>query len=276
MSRLLFAGVILTFLFSSPAFADDVIYKSANKLDFVKIGKAKKEEKAGGLKHPYTFEAGQIRDILRSIRFNKKNLIMKDQENRALFDEQNVEFLAPYLIEAFKKTGPDQAVVVSYFTRDSKALIIQDDRLTVFRAFVKDDGLHLRFNKLYAKLQGDRVTMGADRMAQEARGLRVGLEVQPGQNRISWKPEELVFDLSHFTSQGVVSTSDKAVSSKDKKESKKNKKVKEEESQPKQALEDEGKKSVRQRLKELDQLKADELITEKEYQKKRQELIKEL
>ena len=35
-------------------------------------------------------------------------------------------------------------------------------------------------------------------------------------------------------------------------------------------------KTVRERLKELDQMKKDEMITEKEYQTKRKEILKEL
>jgi hypothetical protein len=35
-------------------------------------------------------------------------------------------------------------------------------------------------------------------------------------------------------------------------------------------------KSIKERLKELDQLKKEELISEKEYQRKREELIREL
>jgi hypothetical protein len=255
-------------LAASSVDAAQYIYKSKNKIDFIKIDKAKKNEKEGGLKHPYEFDPEQLRAILRSLHFNKKILLLKDIENRQLFDEGNVEFLAPYLIEAFKKAGPEEAVVVSYFTRDTK-IVIQNDRLTIFRAFVKDDGLHFKFTKIYAKLLGDRTTKGVERMTQEARSLRVSLEVQPGQNRISWDPEELVFDLAHFAPGGM-----KPAPLASEKESKKKEK-KEVKEQPVATTTEEG-KSVRERLKELDQLKKDELITEKEYQKKRQELLKEL
>ena len=115
--------------------ADDYIYKSKNKIDFIKLEKAKKNEKEGGLNHPYTFTADQIKQILSSIRFNKKILLLKDIENRNLFDEQNVEFLAPYLLEAFQKAKPEQVVTLSYFTRNSH-FVIQDDRLTVMRMFL--------------------------------------------------------------------------------------------------------------------------------------------
>lgn len=254
------------FLVSSSALADDFIYKSPNKIDFIKIGKVKKNEKEGGLKQPYTFDPDQIRAILRSVHFNKKVMMVKSIQNQGLFTEQNIEFLTPYLIEAFKKVKDDQAVIVSYFTRHTN-VVIQDDRLTVFRAFVKEDGLHIRFTKLYAKILGDRTTMGAERAAQEARGLQVSLELQPGQNRIGWDPEEIVFDLNHFTAIGVVNTPDKSAETVEQEKAAKKKTA---------TPPADEKKSIRVRLKELDQLKKDEMITEKEYQEKRKELIREL
>ena len=263
-----FIGLVLAVFLASPAAADEFIYKSKNKLDFVKLDQAKKKEKEGGLLHPHDFDPDQIRVILASIHFNKKILMMKDIENRRLFDDGNVETLAPYLIEAFKKAKPEETVVVSYFTRDQKFLI-QNDRLTIFRAFVKEDGLHLIFTKVYAKLLGDRMTMGADKISREARSIRVGLEVQPGQNRLSWDPEELVFDLAYYAPGGVKEA--QPVAEKAIKIEKKGK-GKEAAAAPAQ----EGEKTVRERLKELDDLKKDELITEKEYQRKRRELIEQL
>ncbi len=267
--RLRFAGMVLVAVFFAMPVAakGEFIYKSSNKLDFIKVDEAKKAEKEGGLKHPYTFGDEQIRAILRSLHFNKKILLLKDVENRQLFDEQNVEFLAPYLKEAFQKAGAEQAVVVSYFTRDSKFLI-QNDRLSIFRAYIKEDGLHLRFTKLYAKLLGDRVTQGALRAAGEAHGMRVSLELQPGQNRISVKPEELVFDLNYYGPEG------RPVGEKKSKKDAKAEKAVEKTVKAKES--EDNAKSIRVRLKELEQLKKDELITDKEYQKKRQDLIKQL
>lgn len=251
--------ILLTFLvfLSSPLWASTLIYKSPNKIDFVKIVGAKKEEKEGGLKHPYKWNPEQIRAILRSIHFNKAVMLKQDIQDQQLFGERNVEFLAPYLMEAFQKAGPEEVVVVSYFTEKSK-LLVPDDRLTIFRAYIKEDGLHVKFLKLYAKLLGDRTTKGAERAIQEAKGMHVSLELQPGQNRISWDPEELVFGLKYdFKGSGPP----------------------EQEVRVKMKPSSAGaapQKSVRERLKELDRLKEDELITEKEYQKKRKELLKEL
>lgn len=262
--RLLGAFVVVILLAASPAFADNFIYRSTNKIDFIKLDKAKKGEKEGGLKHPFNFDPEQIRTILRSIHFNKKALLAKNIQDQQLYSEGNAEFLAPYLMEAFKKATPAQVVAVSYFTLEGKT-VVQNDRLTVFRAFVKEDGLHIVFHKLYAKLFGDRTTMGSARMASEARSLRVGLEVGPGQNRIAWDPEELVLDLTDFGPGGV-----KTAGMTKKSEQGRANAAKGEEREAK------GGKTIKERLKELDQLKKDELITEKEYKRKRQELLDQL
>lgn len=282
-------GAVLT---AATARADDYIYKSKNKIDFIKLEKAKKDEKEGGLNHPYTFTGDQLKSILSSIHFNKKILILKDIENRDLFDEQNVEFLTPYLIEAFQKAKPEQVVTISYFTRNSH-FVIQDDRLTVMRAFVKSDGLHIKFQKIYAKMLGDRVTQGSAAATSQARGLRVSLEVQPGQNRVSWDPEELVFDFNTFGATGGPAVAEDT-SKKGKKDAKKptkkdaaaeeaavetpapKDKKKDSKKTATAAPEDTGEKTVKTRLKELDDLKKDEMITDKEYQAKRKELLKQL
>lgn len=266
--RLTAALLGLGFLLSASAHADDTIYKSRNKIDFIKLEKAKKGEKEGGLKHPTEFTDDQLRAILGSVKFNKKILILKDIENRALFAPENVEFLVPYLKEAFQKAKDDQVIVVSYFTRDTK-IVIQNDRLTIFRAFLKDDGLHIKFTKLYAKMLGDRVTQGSAAATSQARGMRVSLELQPGQNRISWDPEELVFDLSQFAGAPVA---------KDVKEEKSRivRKTKTAKGSDAPSEPAEKAQSVRERLKELDQLKKDAVISDKEYQSKRREILKEL
>ncbi|QQR79593.1 MAG: hypothetical protein IPJ69_09565 [Deltaproteobacteria bacterium] len=276
--------LVASLVFSVTAHANDYLYKSPNKIDYVKLSDASKDEKGekeGGLKHPATFTPEQMRAILKSLHFNKKVILSKKISDGDLFREGHVEFLLPYLIEGFQKAKDDQVVVLSFFTKDA-TLVIQDDRLTIIRAFVKEDGLHFKFNKLYAKMLGDRTTMGAQRAAQEAKSLGVSLEIQPGQNRIAWEPEELVFDLNHFTASGEQKTEPVEAKGKDKKSSKAAAKeaeaqetVKKEEKKV-EAAKIESSKSIKDRLKELEQLKKDELITDKEYQEKRKDLLKQL
>jgi hypothetical protein len=276
MKKNIFVLFLLSFVcVVSAASADDYIYKSRNKLDFVKLDTAKKDEKETGINHPHDFEPDQIRAVLSSLNFNKKIIMLKDVENRNLFDAENVEFLTPHLVEAFKKAKPDQVVVVSYFTRDTH-VIIQNDRLTIFRAYLKNDGLHLKFTKMYAKLLGDVGTLGVDRMAQNARGIRVSLELQPGQNRVAWDPEEIVMDLAQLKSPASVK--EEPVKKVAKKEIVRKTKTETPavETPAKVSSNGDGSKSVRDRLQELDQLRKDALITEKEYQAKKKDLLKEL
>jgi hypothetical protein len=235
------------------------IYKAPNRIDSVKLVKASSSEKEGGLRHPHRFERDKLREILNSISFSHRGLFKKEGEDRRLFEDRHIEFLIPYLLEGFEKVTSDEVVVVAFFTQARRWGLV-DDRLTLFRAFVKEDGLHLKFIKLYAKLLGDRTTKGAERAIQEARGLRVSLEVQPGQNRISWDPEELVMDLKFDWKKGAVKRAQEPRSS---------------ESEAK-ALRPMEKRSVEERMKELERLKKEELITEKEYEKKRRKLLQEL
>ncbi|MBI3541257.1 MAG: hypothetical protein HY073_03865 [Deltaproteobacteria bacterium] len=244
--------------------ADQVIYKSPNKIDFVKIEKASKDQrKAGAFKHPHDFQPEELQKVLASIRFNKKALLSKDIQNDRLYDDKNIDVLSPYLMEAFKKAGPEEKVVVSYFTHNTK-LAVPDDRLTVFETFVREDGLHLRFNKLYAKMLGDRTTMGSARASQEAQSLRVSLELQPGQNRIAWGPEEIIIDPTRVGMEVVPQETASEVANQGKPAK-----------STLPAANNDG-KTIRVRMKELEQLKKDELITNEEYQKKHNELLKQL
>lgn len=264
--------LVVSIIFSVSAYADDYLYKSGNKIDYVKISKAGKEEKEGGLKHPATFTPEQMRSILKSLHFNKKVILSKKIADGDLFKEGHIEFLLPYVVEGFQKLKDNQVLVVSFFTKDP-TFVLQDDRLTIIRAFVKEDGLHFKFNKLYAKMMGDRTTMGSLRAAQEAKSLGVSLEIQPGQNRISWEPEELVFDLSHYTASGEKTEVVEESKTKDLKSKSKTSKELPAASVSSQT---QGQKTIKDRLKELDQLKKDEMITDKEYQQKRKELLQQL
>ncbi|MBI2066988.1 MAG: hypothetical protein HYT77_03135 [Deltaproteobacteria bacterium] len=237
------------------------VYKSPNRLDWVRIAKAKKQERGGGLRHPYDFDSRQMREILSSLRFNKKFLIQRDIEEQQLFQERHVEYLLPYLLQAFRRVGPEEVVSVSFFTQ-SRKYGLANDRLTIFRAYLQEDGLHLQFQKIYAKLIGDRTTQGSLQATQEARGIGVTLELQPGQNRISWDPEEIVFDLNVFTKNGIRNNVKNTAGPKF--------------SNPKPEKVPPKTLDARDRLKELERLRQEELITEKEYEKKRKEILKDL
>jgi hypothetical protein len=255
-------AILASFLLLAGCAKSDYLYKSPNKIDSVRIAKASRSEKKGGLNHPYTLGPRQIREILGSLYFNKKVLLRIDVKDRELFQERHIEFLATYLQEAFKKVGPEQVVSVSYFTQ-SRSFGLMNDRLTIFRAYMKEDGLHFKFSKVYAKLLGDRTTQGKQRATGEARGIGVSLEVQPGQNRISWKPEEIVFDVKRQFAKGETGKKWRGKSA----DSKKKKVITR---RPKRKL------TAHERLKELDRLKEEELITEKEYKKKRKVILRDL
>lgn len=227
------------------------IYRSPNQIDFVRIVKAKKSDRKEGFLHPYKMDPAGIRAALRSLHFNRELLIREDIQGRGLFEERHVELLAPYIIRAFEKAGPEELVVVSFFTQ-SRSFGLMNDRLTLFQAFMKEDGLHLRFSKLYAKLLGDRTTQGSYRAIQGAKGIRIGLETGPGQSRIGFDPEEIAIDLKRITGRS------------------KEERPKEPKSATLQGP------TTRQRLNELERLKEEGLITEEEYEKKRKKILKEL
>lgn len=259
--RLIFKISLLLLVFVSGSVKGATyVYQNPKKTNFVKIEKAKKEETEGGLDHPFSFTPDQIEGVLRSIHINKKDLVLKDIKNRQLLDEKGIKLLSPYIVEAFQKAGEREVVEVSY-VRKEPFIIFQNDRLTRFRAFVKNDGLHLRFLKLYAKLsieQSPGSNIRGLRSTEEAQSMGVRLALQEGQVLFSSSPVELLLDVNALhsvspTPPGIVSQNLKSP----------------ETSAP---LE----KSIRERLKTLESLKQDGTITESEYRQKREEIIKGL
>ena len=115
------------------------------------------------------------------------------------------------------------------------------------------------------------------RAIQQAQGQGVSLEMQQGQNRISWDPEEVVFDLHYYTEGGVKPVAAEPETKADKKNAKNKKSaVTPVATETPRVSQPAAPKSVRDRLKELDQLKKDELITDKDYEEKKKELLKSL
>ena len=269
----------------TPASAKDV-YLLKRKLNTVQVKKADSGllEKTK-LNHPHLFDSEDLKNILSSIRFSKQILIIKDIDNAPLFPSETLDELLPHLVEAFRLAEPDQVVFFSYIVQNPKFLI-RNDHLTFCRAFIVGDELHLEFGKLYAKLFGDYQKKNEQRLVNQARGLRVSLEPTEGQYLDPNDPKTLIVDLKR--DYAVI------VAEREKRDREQIKKVgvkKDEVPLPSEsvaATRDHSKNpadtllssppqsSVEERLRVLKQLREDELITEKEYKRKKKELLKDL
>ena len=257
---------------SHTAFAKKVTYIASNKrFNFVKLQEiGLKDATRLAMTHPAELDGEKIRGALAALRLSKSYMVGdKTPESRPVFDEAAVNYLVPNLVKAFAQANANEQVVFAYLSKDP-ILIFRNDRLNIATAWLQGDVLNVKFNKLYAKVQGDTDARGNERRTQnDAKGLRVALDLAPGQSYSSDDADAVMIDLNVDYSAVAVAAAAPA-----EKTSAKNKKPAPTANAAPAPVVDE--RSPKERLQVIEQLKKDKLITEAEYNTKRQEILNQL
>jgi hypothetical protein len=270
-----------------------------NRFNYVKLKEiGGKEAQALHLSHPATLDEVGLRAALASINLSRSYVVKKEVDAQQVFDEQAINYLTPALVRAFTQASPQEIVVFSYLSKNPY-FIIRNDRLNICRAWVSGDEIHIKFEKLYAKLFGDTDKRGNEaRFIAQAKSLRVQLELGEGQKLGIDDPEEVVLSFGYNyvkrpepekpITEGVTMSGQKvpleggAVEAtvpalEEKAPKKKGKGAKAEiAATPPPSLPPVPQKSAKDRLEELQQLRKDKLIDQKEYEEKKREILKEL
>jgi len=243
-----------------------------------------------GMSHPATVDAQGLKFALESILLSRSYVIKKAVDTQRVFNDASVSFLAHNMSVAFAQAKPNEVVVFSYLMKNP-IFILRNDRLNLGRAWIHGDELHIKLKKLYAKVTGDIDKRGNESKAiARSRGLRVRLELKPGQMMAIDDPEELILNM-HYNYA-------KDVEKEGKKEPEVVKTMAGEEIKVEASATPEGKPAaviagtsatgtavavssvgettVEQRLRTLDQLRKDNLISNKEYKAKKKEILKDL
>lgn len=196
MKRMLkFIAVMVCFV-PGLASASKIYQQPNNPANFVKIEKFKPKGPEVQLNHPHTFTDEQIRAILRTLKYSKKLILLKESKNRDIYELEYVDKFAPYLIEAFAKATPEQAVIWSVVQK-RPYFIIRNDKLTIARLWIVGNELHIDFLKVEAKLQGDyQAKTTGQRLIDEAKGVGIKIEPQQGQKFSLDSTEEIILDLN--------------------------------------------------------------------------------
>jgi hypothetical protein len=258
-------------LFTLPVFAKATYIYTNHRFNWVKLdGLSKKDAKEMNPNHPYSFTDEQIRAILKEVKLSRSFILKKEVETQDVFSDSAINFLAPKLIDAFRQAKPDEEVVISYLEKNP-LFILRNDRITIVRMWVHGTDLHMAFEKLLAKMLGDYDKHGEfSKIVANAKSLRMALAVRDGQSYGS-SMDELVIDTNHDFAKTAVATDDAdmegaepgAVAAK-KGESK---------DAPKTA-EPAKPKTAKERLKELNDLRNDGLLTDDEYKEKKKDILK--
>jgi hypothetical protein len=275
LTALLVAAILLP----ATGLARKTTYIVTNKrLNYVKLVEVKASvAEEHNMSHPVDIPTSKMRDILEALTLSKEHLIGEKVDTRQVFDERAVGYLAPALSRAFREAKPNEEVQFSYVVK-SPYFIIRNDRLTMIDAWVSGNELFLDFKKLYAKLSGDTDKRGnMSKIVSRAKGLRVSLDLQPGQQMASVGSRTLVVDLNYVP---VVASTAETSSDGVKRTSKSKRTVDDDAaaSSKEAAAVDAAVDSdpATRRLEKLDALRKRGLITKKEYKAKKKEILNDL
>jgi hypothetical protein len=270
--------LLVASLFPTAAIARKSTYVVTNhRLNYVEIMEVKpKEAEQRQMTHPKDIDEGQMRAILKSIKLSRGQLLSKEIDTQDAFNESSINYLAPALVKAFREARPIDEVIISYLIKDP-VFIIRNDRVNIANAWVHENELHLKFQKLYAKVTGDIDKKGDfGEAVSRARGLKIEFDLQPGQTIGDTGTDELVIDINHNFGTDIATVA--AVPEPEKKEGKKKgkEKVVQQEAQPQPVATQAQPSNVQGRLEQLEDLRKKNLITEKEYKEKKKEILKDL
>lgn len=153
------------------------------KFNSVKREELKKKEwkKRGELNHPFEIDPSLLRKHLAGIHVSRKILLSEKVTESEVFNAESLDRMLPHILRAFREATPKEGVTIS-FLREEKKSLVRDDRLTILDAWISGEKLHLKFHKLMAKIPNNYDRVGdVHQSINRAQGLRVSLDLQPGQ-----------------------------------------------------------------------------------------------
>lgn len=242
------------------------------KYHFVKRVELDKKElkERGEAAHPQKLEEGLLHQLLSSVHFNRKLLLKKEVEAKEVFNTQALGFLIPHLTKALAEAKPNEQIVFSYITYDAKALF-RDNRITLAEAWVQDPFLHIYFRKLMAKIDTTKYDKFSDvsRAINRAKGLRVSLELNEGQE-FGDSTDEILLPLAGLPKAAPEKMAEEKAAAVTPPPEAAPPPVAEQEESPEVVS------GTEQRLRELEELKKKGLVSKKEYEAKRKEILGDL
>jgi len=311
ISLLVIAAAIAIAVPSISMAAKTTYIATNHRFDFVKLQEVKPSEaEMRSMTHPVTLDEQGLRSALESVMLSRSYIIKKEVDTQRVFDDGAVSYLAHNFSIAFAQAKPNEKIVFSYLTKDP-IFILRNDRITLGEAWMQGDELHIKFKKLYAKLTGDTDKRGNESKAvAKAKGLRIQLDLQPGQMMAVNDPEELLLNINYnyaadvqkrqldakaapasgrtmsgeeVTLPTAASTQPQqaTVETKSKSKSKAKNSVIDttrasgQETIAEDAVTAKG-ETVEQRLRTLESLRKDGLISDKEYKEKKKEIMNDL
>jgi len=250
---------------------------------------AKPDKGVENLEHPAEISPEQLQQILTAIRYqrawlNLGNLVKpKDYD---LFTAEEAEGIAPYLAQGLKEANSSQWVDFSLEVHRGQLIIFGSDQVTDGVAFVKEGKLNLAFRNISEKL-GQETTPN---IVSPLKAFPGSARLVPGKGQELSKNKKgrqtanwLIIDLkapakSEEVKPSVMEEEKKAEPEKvaQPPELEKPQPAPEKPATAAEPSQPKSQKSIKERLTELRELYDQGLITEDDYNKRREEILKEL
>lgn len=199
MKRLAAIALTVAILLPALAHARKTTYIATNhRFNYVKLKEVKpKVAIERTMTQPVMLDEEGIREALKSVKLSRSFVIKKEVDDQVVFNDASIDFLAPNLAKAFAQASDREEVVFAYLMKNP-FFILRNDRLNLGTMWVSGNELHINFQKLYAKVTGDTDKRGNEGKAiANSRGLRINLELMPGQQMSIEDPREIVLDMHY-------------------------------------------------------------------------------
>lgn len=275
-------SLLVSFLWLGTLYAESDQYIYRSRVNWVKINPAKpKEVPVGSLLHPQTsISTEQMEAMLLSIQIDKKYFLSKKMKTRDIFSAWEARKYAPYLVEALAKVDPDHVVNFSVVHK-RPIFILQKDYLTIADVWITSEGVYFQFSKIFAKLDGDYLaSANTDKAIRNAKTMRISLSSGEGQKLSYFSPMEIIMDPNYdFASKVALRLEEQSQEEEELLKGEPKEKEKKEKTSPsvsKSTPPVETTGTTAERLKKLDTLKKQGLITQKEYDALRQKILSEI
>lgn len=126
-------------------------YKSGKTVLELRIFPDKSGLAVARFNHPYFFDRATLVDILSSIYYIDKDVMLKmakkEKRERRAFQDDEIETLVPLIIEAFARAVPEQDLWVSSYSNR----FLLEDLNNIFTLFMEDNRLNVVFGKIRYK-----------------------------------------------------------------------------------------------------------------------------
>ncbi len=271
---------LLSVVVTAEAKLEDRGYLYKNKANWVKIVDADAGDSSQvSITHPYNgISAAELEAMLLSIKINRKMVLKKELKTNEVFNTYEARRVASYVVDGLAKASSDQ--VINFAVIHKRPLfILRNDHISTGNIWMAADGLHIEFTKIFAQIDGDyESATHLNKALRRAKTMRVALEASEGQKLSYNSPMEIILEPNYnfIARVETMSAEDAAAEEAEMRGGKSTAGVTQKSAPATRSAPSSATSNSAERLRRLEDLKKQKLISDAEYQKLRQKILQEL